>query len=63
MEPIIYETREQEKMAEQAEKDGGDGLWRSLKTHGMIQIVHLIGTERYDDARKVVDVLERVKSI
>ena len=59
----VWKTREQEKMAEQAAKDGGDGLWRSLKTHGMIQLVHLIGAERYDDARKIVEVLERVKSI
>lgn len=59
----IYETREQEKMAQDAEKNGCDGLMRSLKTRGLLQITHLISTERYDDARKVVDVLERVRAI
>lgn len=59
----IWETREQETMAQDAEKNGCDGLMRGLKTRGLIQITHLISVERYDDARKVVDVLERVKAI
>lgn len=60
---MIYETRDQEQMAQIGEKDGHDGLISCVKTRGLIQIAHLISTERYDDARKVVDVLERVISI
>lgn len=60
---VVYETIEEVQMAEQAEKDGGNGLLRTLRLRGLLQLTHLISTERYDDARKVVDVLERVKAI
>ena len=60
---IIYETREQEKLAETADKDGCDGLLQALKVRGLIQIANLISVERYDDACKIVGVLERVKAI
>lgn len=60
---MIYETRDQEQMAQIAEKDGHNGLVECVKTRSLLQIAHLISTERYDDARKVVDVLERVVSI
>lgn len=60
---IIYETREQEKLAEAADKNGCDGLLQALKVRGLIQITHLISVERYDDACKIVGVLEKVKAI
>ena len=59
----VYETRDQEVMAEKAAKSGNNGLRETVKTRGLIQIAHLISVERYDDARKVTDILERVKAI
>lgn len=60
---VIYEDADMEQMAEQAEKDGCGGLIRTLRLRGLLQLTHLISTERYDDARKVTDILERVKAI
>ena len=59
----IWETREQEKLAEMAEKDGCAGLIESLKVCSLIQIEHLVSTQRFDDACKVIGLLERVKAI
>lgn len=52
-----------EKMAEVADTKGHPGLMESLKTHGLLQVIHLVGAQRYDDACKVVDILERTKAI
>lgn len=60
---VIYETAEQEQLHELGQKSGSNGLWDDLKLRGLVQIAHLVSTDRYDDARKVVDILERVKAI
>ena len=60
---VIYETAEQEQLYELGQKSGSNGLWDDLKLRGLVQITHLVSTDRYDDARKVVDILERVKAI
>ena len=60
---MIYETRDYEQMAEIAQEQGHPGLIECLRTRGLLQVTHLISTERYDDAGKVVELLERVKAI
>lgn len=59
---MICETVEQENLYEIG-KNSVSGLLDALKLRGIVQITHLISAERFDDARKVVDVLERVKAI
>lgn len=60
---IIYDDGELEEMANTAEKDGCGGLIRSLRLRGLVQIVHLVSSERYEDACKVVSILERMRAI
>ena len=50
------------KMLENCEENRGGALLDALKLHAIIQVTHLIDTERFDDACKVACAVEKVMS-
>ena len=60
---MIFETRDQEELAETAAEEGCSGLIECIRMRGLIQVAHLVGEARFAEARKVVSLLERVGAV
>ena len=60
---MIFETKDQEQLAETAASEGCSGLIENIRMRGLIQVAHLVGEARFAEACKVVDLLERVGAV
>ena len=60
---MIFETKDQEQLAETAASEGCSGLIENIRMRGLIQVAHLVGEARFTEACKVVDLLERVGAV